>query len=93
MEDSGDATTICMYSQIDSCEVAHSRDLAEYWEDPASFFLMSGAPISPHLQHRVHAWHHAALTTEPVLCRQPAEGGHRRPGVGGWEWQHAAHDH
>ena len=43
MEESGEATSMCVYAQIDTQEPPLMRDLADYWEDPSSFFLIPGA--------------------------------------------------
>jgi hypothetical protein len=42
MEESGESTTICTYCQIDTREPLPSRDLSDYWQEPDSFFLVSG---------------------------------------------------
>lgn len=46
MEESGEATSMCIYAQIDTQEMPIMRDLADYWEDPSSFFLVSGVLIA-----------------------------------------------
>lgn len=42
MEESGESTAFCTYCQIDTREPSPSRDLSDYWQEPDSFFLISG---------------------------------------------------
>jgi hypothetical protein len=41
MEDAG--STVCTYARIATVEMQIPTDLLDFWQEPASFFIMSGA--------------------------------------------------
>ena len=45
LEESQDSSTICTYCQLASREALQARDLSDYWEEPSSFFMISGLPF------------------------------------------------
>lgn len=42
MTEDSEESAFCTYARIDSTEMSIPRDLTDYWEDPASYFLISG---------------------------------------------------
>ena len=39
-------SNVCTWARINTTEMQQPRDLLDFWQEPASFFIMSGAP--PH---------------------------------------------
>ena len=44
MTEDGSIARLCTYARISSAEVPYTMDIMDGWEDPSSFFLMSGTP-------------------------------------------------
>lgn len=40
--ENNDITSICTYANISSLEMPYPRDLNDYWQEPASHFLLPG---------------------------------------------------
>lgn len=43
MTEDGSMAQLCTYARIDTVELPLTGDLMDCWEEPASFFLISGA--------------------------------------------------
>ena len=44
MRDGGEGSLVNMYAQLDSQEMPIPKDMSDYWQDPSSYFLISGDP-------------------------------------------------
>lgn len=42
MSEGGEGSLVNMYAQLDSVEMAIPKDLSDYWQDPSSYFVISG---------------------------------------------------
>lgn len=47
MTEDGSIAQLCTYARISSAEVPYTMDIMDAWEDPSSFFLMSGTTTQP----------------------------------------------
>lgn len=43
-------STVCTYARIATVEMQIPRDLLDYWQEPSSFFIMSGEQFFPKQQ-------------------------------------------
>lgn len=44
MSEHGEGNVVNIYAQLDSQEMPIPKDLSDYWQDPSSYFLISGSP-------------------------------------------------
>lgn len=42
MSEQGEGNVVNIYAQLDSQEMPIPKDLSDYWQDPSSYFLISG---------------------------------------------------
>lgn len=42
MSEHGEGNVVNIYAQLDSQEMPIPKDLSDYWQDPSSYFLISG---------------------------------------------------
>lgn len=42
MSEHGEGNVVNIYAQLDSQEMPVPKDLSDYWQDPSSYFLISG---------------------------------------------------
>ncbi len=45
MAEEGEETLFCTYAQLDTHVMSYPPDLADYWEDPSSYFILPGSTL------------------------------------------------
>lgn len=50
MRDGGEGSLVNMYAQLDSQEMPIPKDMSDYWQDPSSYFLISGTLLKESIE-------------------------------------------